>query len=91
MSTRSEKLDKQFTYQQTVYATTNDPAELFVSVDRLTVLLASQTRAEPDRVRRWVKDELERRADAGELRRWLEVHGPSHRADRVDHYLLPAA
>jgi len=45
-------------------------------------------RAEAARLRPQVKAELERRADAGEVRRWSDVHGPSLRADRADHYFL---
>ncbi|WP_203823049.1 hypothetical protein [Paractinoplanes ferrugineus] len=88
MSTLADKLDKQFDYQRTLYATSGDAADLFVEVDYLTAYFAQQTRQEPARLRRQVKVELERRADAGEVRRWLDVHGSSLRADRVDHYFI---
>lgn len=90
MSTLPEKLDKQFTYQRTVYATSGDRADLFVTVDHLTNLIAAQSRSDAKRTRQQVKAELERRADAGELRRWLAVNGPSYRQDRADHYYLTA-
>lgn len=90
MSTIPEKMAKQFEYQQTLFATSADPMDLFVSVDRLATYLASQMRADPRRVRAQVKAELERMADAGEARRWKEVYGrPSLRPHRVDHYFLP--
>lgn len=88
MSTVEEKMGKQFEYQLTRFDTSNDLMDLFVSVDHLTELVAAQMRAEPARVRRQVKAELERVADAGGLRRWLDMYGPSLRADRVDHYFL---
>lgn len=83
-----EKCQKQFAYQRTRHATTHDPMDLFVSVDHLAAYLAVQTRAELRTVRPKVKAELERRADLGEVRRWADVHGPSLRADRADHYFL---
>lgn len=88
MSALSEKIDKQFTYQQTLFATSADSMDLFVSVDHLTAYLAEQMRAEPRRLRPQIKAELERRADEGQVRRWLEVHGSSLREDRQDHYFL---
>lgn len=90
MSTLPEKLDKQFTYQRTVYATSGDRMDLFVDVDHLTDLMAAQTRREPQRIRPQIKTELERRADSGELVRWLDIHGRSLRPDRADHYYLTA-
>lgn len=89
MSTLPEKIDKQFTYQRTQHATSGDPADLVVTVDHLTDLFAAQTRQDPKQVRRHVKADLEHRADLGELRRWLDVHGPSLRTDRADQYYLP--
>lgn len=88
MSTLPEKVDKQFTWQRTRHATSDNPMDLFVSVDDLADLIARQTRAEFSRVRRQVKAELEHRADTGEIRRWADVHGRSLRADRADHYFL---
>ena len=90
MSTLAEKMDKQFEYQRTLHATSADPMDLFVSVDHLATFLAGQMRAEPARTRSQVKAELERRADAGQVRRWVDVHGRSSRPDRVDHYFLNA-
>ncbi len=89
MSTVAEKLGKQFEYQRTRHATSGDPMDLFVSVDHLAGYLAEQMRADLRTVRRQVKAELERMAEAGEIRRWTEVHGRSLRADREDHYFLP--
>jgi hypothetical protein len=88
VSTLAEKIDKQFVYQRTVYATSGNQMDLFVSVNRLTALIAVQTRGDVRVIRPRVKAELERRANAGEIRRWLDVHGPSARADRADHYYL---
>lgn len=90
MSTLPEKLDKQFTYQRTVYKTSGDLTDLLVSVDHLTNLVVAQTRGEPDRVRRQVKAELEQRTNAGLLERWLDIYPRSLRADRADHYCLTA-
>lgn len=90
MSTLPEKLTKQFTYQRTVYATSGDLMDLFVSVNHLTDLLVAQTRGDAKVMRRQVKTELERLADQGEIRRWLDVHGRSYRQDRADHYYLTA-
>ncbi|WP_045740772.1 hypothetical protein [Actinoplanes rectilineatus] len=89
MSSLAYRLDKQFVYQRTIHATSGDPQDLAVTVDHLTDLIAAQTRQDPDRVRRHVKVELERRADTGELLRWADVFGASLRADRADHYFLP--
>lgn len=90
MSTLAEKIDKQVEYQRTRHATSGDPMDLFVSADHLAAYLAEQTRADLRTVRRQVKAELERRADAGGIRRWLDAYGHSLRADRVDHYFLLA-
>ena len=90
MSTVPQKMDKQFDYQRTCYATSADPMDLFVSVDHLAAYLAAQMRGDQNRMRREVKAELERRAEAGQVRRWVEVYGQSLRQDRVDHYFLPA-
>lgn len=90
MSTLPEKLDKQFTYQRTCYATSGDRMDLFVSVNHMTDVITAQTRGDVKAVRRQVKAELERRADTGELHRWLDVHGSSLRQDRADHYFLTA-
>jgi hypothetical protein len=83
-----EKMAKQFEYQRTLFATSRDPMDLFVSVDRLAEYLAEQMRADLRGVRFKVKHELERMADAGEIRRWEQLHGVSHRSDRIDHYFL---
>jgi len=83
-----EKMAKQFTYQRTRFATTGDPMDLFVSVDHLAAYVALQMRAELRGVRSKVKAELERMADAREIRRWEAVYGTSQRADRIDHYFL---
>lgn len=91
MSTVPEKMSKQFDYQRTLYATSEDPMDLFVSVDHLAEYLVAQTRGDRRLVRQQVKTELERLADEGVARRWLDVHGPSLRADRVDHYFLVAS
>jgi hypothetical protein len=88
VSTVPEKMSKQFEYQRTRFATSGDPMDLFVSVDQLAEYLAEQMRAELRGVRFKVKHELERMADAGEVRRWEAVYGTSHRSDRIDHYFL---
>lgn len=88
MSTLTEKIDKQFEYQRTCYATSGDRGDLFVTVEHLAGLIAQQTRQDLRRVRRQVKAELERRVDDGGARRWLDVNGPSLRHDRVDHYYV---
>lgn len=90
MSTVTEKMVKQFEYQRTRYATSADPADLFVSVDRLADYIAQQMRADRRPIRRQVKTEMESLAEAGQVRRWLQVHGPSARPDRADHYFLTA-
>lgn len=90
MSGVLEKMDKQFHYQQTLFATTSNLDDLFVSVEHLSAYLAQQMRAEPRITRRQVKVELERLADAGKIRRWTEVYGQSLRPDRDDHYFLHA-
>nr|WP_221374524.1 hypothetical protein [Actinoplanes polyasparticus] len=90
MSTLAQKMDKHFDWQRTRHSTSADPMDLFVSVDDLVGYLAAQTRADERTVRRAVKTELERRADNGLVYRWAEVHGASLRADRADHYFLPA-
>ncbi|MEU4558403.1 hypothetical protein AB0F72_08435 [Actinoplanes sp. NPDC023936] len=89
MSTVPQKMDKQFDYQRVRHVTSGDPMDLFVSVDDLAAYLAAQMRADLKTVRRQVKAELERRADAGMVQRWLDVHGQSLRPDRADHYFLP--
>lgn len=88
MSTIPQKMDKQFDYQRTRYVASGDPMDLFVSVDHLAEYLVTRTRTDRGRVRQQVKAEMERRADAGEARRWAQVHGPSLRKDRADHYFL---
>ncbi len=88
MSTLTEKLDKQFAWQRTRHESSGDPMDLFVSVDDLALYLAAQTGQELPRVRVAVKAEMERRAGAGLVRRWVEVHGRSLRVDRDDHYFL---
>lgn len=85
-----EKLDKQFAWQLTRHATSGSQLDLLVVLDEVTDYLTAQMRADRDRVREGVRGELERRAEAGEIRRWLEVYGPSARPDRVNHYLLIA-
>ena len=80
---------KQFAYQRTRHESSADLMDLFVSVDRLAAYLTEQTRGDARRIRRQVKAELERLADAGQVRRWGQVHGRSSRADRADHYFLP--
>lgn len=85
MSALTEKIDKQFEYQQSM----RPISELFVSVDHLTRLLMSQVRdSKPKKVRNMIKQDLERRVKEGTLRRWTDVHGASYRADREDHYYL---
>lgn len=88
VSTVPEKMEKQFAYQRTRFATSGKSMDLFVSVDRLAEYLAEQTRGDARHIRRQVKEEMERLADAGQIRRWREVHGHSARFDRVDHYFL---
>lgn len=65
MSTLQQKMNKQFEYQRTLFNTSTNPMDLFVSVDDLTTYLAEQTRADQNYVRRKVKSELEYRAEAG--------------------------
>jgi hypothetical protein len=89
MSTVTEKMTKQFEWQQTRFATSGDPGDLFVAVDQLAAYVALQMRAELRGVRRQVKTELERMAQAGQIRRWADVYGPSLRRERDDHYFLP--
>ena len=88
MADLSAKIDKQFVYQLTRYQTSGKPMDLFVSVDRLAGHLAAGLRANPTYVRAWVKRELERRAEEGQIVRWSERYGKSYRADRADHYFL---
>jgi hypothetical protein len=88
MSTLPEKIDKQFAWQRTRYATSGDLMDPFVTVAHLAEYFATQMRDDPVWVGRRVKDELERRANAGEIRRWVDVHGPSLRRDRDDHYFI---
>jgi len=88
MSTVPEKMGKQFDYQRTRFATSAHLMDLFVSVDDLAEYLAAQMRADLPGVRRQVKAELERLADAGQIRRWAQVYGRSDRQDRDDHYFL---
>jgi FMN phosphatase YigB (HAD superfamily) len=91
MATTAQKMRKQFDYQHTLYATSSNLMDLFVSTDDLANYLAEQMRADVRRIRPQVKAELERMVKADLAARWEQVNGRSSRSDRQDHYFLVPA
>lgn len=91
MATLKEKIDKQFTYQRTVYATTASEHDLAVSVDHMAEIVSRGMRYDARRQRGRVKLELERRVGTGELVRWLDRYPGSTNPLRKDQYFLSRA
>lgn len=93
MSTVAAKVAKQIAYQVDQFAGL-PPAKAWaatiVTVEHVSELVAAQTRSPITASASDVKAELENLVASGLLVRWVDVHGPSARPDRADHYCIAA-
>ncbi|MFE6966821.1 hypothetical protein ACFVAJ_17055 [Agromyces sp. NPDC057679] len=80
------QIDKHFAY----LANDEDPTRRWFDVAWFVDFIATGRKVggrDRDRLEAQVRTILEARADAGTVRRWREVNGPSLRGDRMNLYL----
>lgn len=87
MSTTTERVAKQIQYLKNYPRKAGDPLGL-LDLNDLTLLIVSQSRQDPKRVRKEVRSELERLVEAGTISRWEDVHGRSLRPSRKWQYVI---